>query len=312
MLNMVSSLNGICDLLDNVINIDIDLKRYLSIALQRPIKAVIPNTYVGINPGIIHQLLKLMDIDTKYIPHPKIPYLITNNYEIGGTILYKYGLYYIMDLVSITPLYIWGGSLNSRRVILDISAAPGGKTFLLCNLYKDGVVIANEPNRVRLRRLKNNIQRYCLPNVIITQYKGERFPKTFKYDAVLFDAPCSSLNLIYKRRKEVMLNIKKTEKYAELQKMIIKNIYELLSENGELLYITCTLSKAECEDVVKYAIGLGFKVVDIRNRIPFNVVCPVDDKEPDIEKTCYIIPSLNEGFGGNIGTSYIALLKKVD
>ncbi len=291
--------------------LNIDLWEYLSIAVKRPLKAVIPNTHIGINTRIIRGLFDALDIEAELVSDSKIPYLITEDEGIGRIPVYRYGLYYIMELVSVVPLYIWGDYKDGERAILDISAAPGGKTFLLSNIFKEGVIIANEPNRVRLRRLHNNVQKYLLPNIILTQYRGEKFPTTFRYDMVLFDAPCSSLNLIYKRRREVLSNIKRTEEYGKLQKKIIRNIYNLLAEGGELLYITCTLSKAECEDVVKHAIELGFKVVDIKWKLPFKTIQPRDDEYPDISRTHYIIPSLNlDRFGGNIGTAYVALLRR--
>ncbi len=308
---MADEIQRIHQILSKEITLNIDLWEYLSIAIKRPLKAVIPNTQIGITISIIKELFNTLDVDAEVVSDSKIPYLITENENIGRVPIYRYGVYYIMELVSVVPLYIWGDYKDEERTILDISAAPGGKTFLLSNIFKKGVIIANEPNRIRLRRLQNNMQKYLLPNIILTQYRGEKFPVNFQYDMVLFDAPCSSLNLIYKRRREVLSNIKRTGEYGKLQKKIIRNIYNLLAEGGELLYITCTLSKAECEDVVKHAIELGFKVVDTKWKLPFKTVQPRDDEYPEISKTHYIIPSLNlDRFGGNIGTSYVALLRR--
>lgn len=308
---MRDEIRAIHSILKKNVSFDLDFREYLSIAIKRPLKAVIPNTHINIDIRIIERLFDYLGINAEVVSNSRIPYLVTEDEDVGKTLIYRYGVYYIMELVSTVPLYIWGDYGDKERVILDISAAPGGKTFLLSNVFKEGVIVANEPNRVRLRRLWNNVQKYLLPNVILTRYRGEKFPQTFQYDMVLFDAPCSSLNLIYKRRMEVLSNLKRTEDYGRLQKKIVRNIHNLLAEEGELLYITCTLSEAECEDVVKYAIDLGFKVVDIKSKIPFRTIQPQDKEYPDISKTHYIIPSLNQDkFRGNIGTLYVALLKR--
>jgi len=308
---MKGEIEKVYKILKTTVNIEIDLRNYLSIAVERPIKAVIPNTYLNISHKTLYRIFDILGIKTNYITNAEVPYLTTDSEDIGRIPIYKYGLYYIMELASVLPLYIWRDTINKEKIILDIAAAPGGKTYLLSNIFREGVVVANEPNRVRLRRLRNNIQKYLLPNVVITQYKGEKFPKNLVFDIILFDAPCSGINLIYKRRREVLSNLRRSREYGDLQKKIISNIYDLLVDGGELLYITCTLSKYECEEVVKHAIKSGFEAIEISKKLPFNTIKPEDRDYPELSKTHYILPTLNkEKFSGNIGTAYVALLRK--
>ena len=287
-----------------------DIYNYLSIALKKPVKALVPNLHTGVDADLLKELLELTNIVLKRIGDSQITY--TTSEEIGRTRLYNQGYYYIMELASTAPYFIWRPG-NGKKTILDISAAPGGKTFILSNIFLDGVIIANEPIRTRFKRLENNVRRYCLGNVILTNYRGEIFPEDIEYDLILFDAPCTSLNLIYKRPREVIRNLKKLNDFSNIQKKILSRMYNLLKNGGELLYITCTLTEHENINVVKHGIDLGFKIVDIKNRTPFNLTPPQLDSEnyPEIKKTYFILPHHNlDKFGGNIGTLYVALMRK--
>ena len=291
-------------------NRDIDLFNYFKTALTIPIKSIVFNKHVKNSYMLYRDVLKNNGIDIRPIDRDNKAFLVVNG-RPSISPLYKYGHYYIMEPASLIPLYIL--PYIDSPIVLDVAAAPGGKTFLLSNMYVDGVVVSNEPNRVRRRRLINNIDKYFLFNTIVTGYPGEKFPDDCKFDIVVFDAPCSSTSLIYKRYNDVMRNLARTIEFKKTQERVASNIFNVLKKGGILLYMTCTISIHECEEVVASLIDLGMSVVDISGKLPFKTIPgdTLDGKYPELEKTGYILPDINiDKFGGNVGTMYYALLRK--
>lgn len=95
-----------------------------------------------------------------------------------------------MPVIALCPL--------PDEQILDMAAAPGGKTTYIAQLMKNkGVIIANDLQKPRTKALYANCQRLGVTNVIITNYDGRKLPKiNNNFDRVLLDSPCSGLGLI--------------------------------------------------------------------------------------------------------------------
>ena len=84
--------------------------------------------------------------------------------------------------------------------ILDLSAAPGGKTTYIAQLMKNsGEIFCNDNSKDRIKALFYNLQRMGVTNSIITNFDGRKYPKVMKnFDRVLLDAPCTGLGVISK------------------------------------------------------------------------------------------------------------------
>ena len=82
--------------------------------------------------------------------------------------------------------------------ILDLAAAPGGKTSYIAQLMKNtGVLVANDLKKERLKSTNANMHRLGVTNVVIANYDGRKLPNIFKkFDRCLLDAPCSGLGVI--------------------------------------------------------------------------------------------------------------------
>jgi ribosomal RNA methyltransferase Nop2 len=141
---------------------------------------------------------------------------------IGATPEYLAGHYILQSPSSFLPVMTLAPQPNER--ILDMAAAPGGKTSYIAQLMKNtGVLVANDLKKERLKSLNANIHRLGVTNVVTSCNDGRKLPKMFtKFDRCLLDAPCSGLGVI---SRDPAIKVQKTQKdvdrLSHLQKELI-------------------------------------------------------------------------------------------
>ena len=114
------------------------------------------------------------------------------------TIEHKLGYYYIQESASMLPGELFGFKGTQRPLILDMAAAPGGKTtHLIDRIQERGLVIANDASRSRIPALRVVLKNWGAINQAVTCMQGEWFGSAYPdtFDAVLLDAPCSMQGL---------------------------------------------------------------------------------------------------------------------
>ncbi len=163
--------------------------------------------------------------------------------------------------------------------VLDLAAAPGGKTtHLLSYLNNTGLLISNEINTKRSKILAENIERFGARNVVVTNESAERLAKVFPnyFDLIVFDGPCSGEGMF---RKDPDAMAYWHEDYpnelADLQKTILSEAITMLAPGGELVYSTCTWSPEENEDVVSWLL----ESFDYLELIPIRPINGMTDSE---------------------------------
>ena len=131
---------------------------------------------------------------------------------------------------------------------LDLCAAPGGKTTAAINMLAEGsLVVANEYVPMRSQILKENIQKWGYPNVIVTNSSVERLCKTpGRYDIIAIDAPCSGEGMM-RKDEEARRQWSKSlvSECAALQWQIVCDSWDTLKQDGFLFYSTCTFNRHE-------------------------------------------------------------------
>ncbi|WP_035254178.1 RsmB/NOP family class I SAM-dependent RNA methyltransferase [Desulfatiglans anilini] len=140
------------------------------------------------------------------------------------------------------------------QCVLDLCAAPGGKTAHLAQLMGNrGLVVANELYASRQVPLGHTLARLGVANTVVTGYQAQEFPLRQRFDRVLADVPCSGEGR-FRRVKAGSHARGSTGKtwMTDLQRKIILRAYDLLDEGGRLLYATCTYNPLENEAVVQY------------------------------------------------------------
>ena len=142
-------------------------------------------------------------------------------------------------------------NLQKEDKFLDVCAAPGGKfTQVLETVPGINLAVAVDSDISRLKKVKQNLKRLELSGFLVAA--DARFlPFKIKFSRILIDAPCSGQGVIGKhpeikwRRKE-----QEVAGFAQLQKEILASVTQLLAESGQIVYSTCSIDKAENENVV--------------------------------------------------------------
>lgn len=136
--------------------------------------------------------------------------------------------------------------------VLDLCAAPGGKTTHIADLMEDrGPLVAVEPNAGRIRALAGNVYRTAHVNVMTVAADGRFFPGGALFDRVLVDAPCSAEGTVRAGKGQVRSKSAAYGGYiTRLQEALLRRAIDLTRAGGTVLYSTCTFAPEENEAVV--------------------------------------------------------------
>ncbi|MBR5473338.1 MAG: RNA methyltransferase [Clostridia bacterium] len=183
----------------------------------------------------------------------KIPYVDGGyylNYEkVGNHPFHHAGLIYVQEPAAMAPAECV--SIDPDDKVLDMCAAPGGKSTQLKNRLGDGgLLVSNEIIPSRCKILTGNIERLGLKNCVTTctdtARLAELFPNTF--DVIMVDAPCSGEGMF--RKDDVAItewSQENVQKCALRQTEILENAVKCLADGGTIVYATCTFSPEENE-----------------------------------------------------------------
>ncbi len=168
----------------------------------------------------------------------------------GNSIFHLCGYIYSQNLSSGIPAIALGP--RPGELVLDMCAAPGGKTTQMAAYMKNtGIIVANEPSAARHPGLVANLRRLGVINTIITPYRGQDFPLRVRFKRILVDAPCSGEgNGRMGPMGELIGTSPRPKDLHELQVRILLRAFDLLEEEGTLVYSTCTYDPMENEAVV--------------------------------------------------------------
>ena len=239
--------------------------------------------------------------------------IYSSSVPIGATPEYLSGQYMLQSASSFLPVLALDPHPGDK--ILDMCASPGGKTTYIGQLMKnEGLLVANDFKKERIKSLFFNIHRMGIKNSIITNYDGREFAKLFnKFDRVLLDAPCSGLGVISKD-KSVKMNrtYKEILNNSRLQKELILAAIDSCNAKGKgdgiIVYSTCSISVEENEWVIDYALKHRYvKCIECGIEIGEPGLVKFREKHfhPSIANTRRIYPHIH-----NIDGFFIAKLKK--
>ncbi|MCK8495725.1 RsmB/NOP family class I SAM-dependent RNA methyltransferase [Spirosoma sp. RP8] len=178
--------------------------------------------------------------------------------------LFQAGAYYVQEASSmlLQEALKQTANLNRPLRVLDLCAAPGGKSTLLASaLHPDSLLICNEVIRSRVSVLRENLDKWGYANVVVSNHDPEDMGNLAGFfDVVVVDAPCSGEGLF---RKDPDAMNEWSEDAVQLcsarQKRILSAAAPLLDEGGILIYSTCTYNDSENSENVRYLTQHGFR-----------------------------------------------------
>ncbi len=138
------------------------------------------------------------------------------------------------------------------EAILDLCAAPGGKTSdIALRIGESGNVTALDISEPRLGLLRENLQRLKITNVFPIKADGAKF-RSGEYDKILIDAPCSGTGVFRKFPEGRWITTQEDiPRYAAIQISLLQNAATLLKPGGAIVYSTCSVLRAENEEIVE-------------------------------------------------------------
>lgn len=181
-----------------------------------------------------------------------------NEIDIKELELYKNGEIYLQSLSSMMPAIILEPKENED--ILDMTAAPGGKTTQIAALTNNKAnITACEMNTVRADRLKYNVEKQGATSVTVLKEDSRRLNDYFSFDKILLDAPCSGSGTILLNNERTYKNFSENlvKKTIKSQKDLLKKAIKILKPGHELVYSTCSILKQENENIIKEIIEKG-------------------------------------------------------
>lgn len=218
--------------------------------------------------------------------------------------IYKNGEIYLQSLSSqLPPLFL---NPQEKETILDMTAAPGGKTTQIAALTNNTAMItAIEKNKIRSERLQYNIEKQGAKKVSILNIDARKIDNFFIFDKILLDAPCSgSGTLLTTQNIDEKISEKLINNSSLIQKELLNKAIKHLKIGGEIIYSTCSILKEENENIINSILEENKNVI----------IEPLDLKKfqelpklPTLIKgTLCVLPNeLYEGF-------FVAKLKKIE
>jgi 16S rRNA C967 or C1407 C5-methylase (RsmB/RsmF family) len=216
--------------------------------------------------------------------------------------LFNQGFLFDQSLPSIIVGHLL--SPDEKEKILDMCAAPGGKTTHIAQLINNkGQILACDRSKNRLKIIERNAKRLGLKNIKTLNIDARKLCLEYnlKFDKILLDPPCTALG--HRPKLYDNINLEKSHSVSKYQKLLIRTASKLLKEDGLLAYSTCTLPYFENESVINYACkDLDLKIEDQKYLI-FSRGEKIDNLS-ELEKCQRFYPDIHDSPG-----FFIALLK---
>ena len=182
----------------------------------------------------------------------------TSEAELEKLDIYQEGKIYLQSLSSMLPPIILDP--KPEMDILDMAAAPGGKTVQMAALtHNKANITACEMNKIRAEKLKFNVERQEATSVYVMVSDSRKIDDFFSFDSILLDSPCSgsgTLNLNDKNLDKIFTE-KLIQKSTKSQLSLLKKAINILKPGHEMVYSTCSIIDLENENIVNKVLENG-------------------------------------------------------
>lgn len=210
-------------------------------------------------------------IEYEVSPFSEIAFRLTEagEAEITALSIYAEGKIYLQSFSSMLPPLVLAPEEGDD--ILDMAAAPGGKTTQMAAMTKNRAPItACERHPIRAEKLKHNLEMQGAGNTFVMVTDARQLDDFFSFKKILLDAPCSGSGTVYTgdMALEKTLTPALIGKCRNTQGALIKKAAKLLKKGGTMVYSTCSILKEENEDIIRTVLkGCGLEIVPIGEEI---------------------------------------------
>ncbi len=251
------------------------LKEYGDSIAEKILKGSIENrkTTLRVNTSKANKEEIKQALDKEYIKYIDVEWygdaLIIDNaneQDIKNLSMYTEGKIYLQSLSSMIPPLIVEPKEGEN--ILDMAAAPGGKTTQMANLSgQRAMITACEKNKIRSDRLKYNVEKQgARVNVMVED--ARKLSEFLSFDKVLLDAPCSGSGTLNLNDANIdkYFNEELIKRSVKTQKELLEKAIKITKKGGEIIYSTCSILKEENESVINEVLKKGtVELIPINN-----------------------------------------------
>jgi len=250
-----------------------DFTKNLASAMKQPPPLTLRVNTLQISPYELKRKLIDIGLNAENVISPEALIIEKNaSQQIKDIYGYNEGCWYVQDTGAMLVSKILNPQPGEK--ILDICAAPGGKTTHIAQLMKNkGKIIAVDNNKARMNKLLENVKRLKINIIkpVIADAEKEMSNVNLMFDKILIDAPCSAIGTI-RHNPDVLWN-KTYDDFSMLPKRqlnILCNAAQYLKKEGILVYSTCTTEPEENKMVIKKFLKRNkeFKLISLKEFLP--------------------------------------------
>ncbi len=212
-------------------------------------------SYTGLRANTLKiskpELKAIADFVGDEIPWSQDGFYYENNQRPAKSPLYHAGLYYIQEPSAMSVIN--NIEILPGMKVLDICAAPGGKTVnIAAKLKNNGLLVTNDINNQRTKAILKNIELYAITNTLVTNETHQRLEQIFPdyFDRIILDAPCSGEGMFRKDDSLIKSWQRSKKDSIPVQKELLDACAKMLKSDGLLIYSTCTFNQDENENQI--------------------------------------------------------------
>ena len=224
----------------------------------------------------LKSLLDENKLNYEIIDEKNMIFSLKNLKNIANLNIYKDGLISIQDYSSM--LCVIASGVTENQTVLDICAAPGGKSIFMSQLMKNkGSILSMDISQNKLNLLSQQCKRLGIDIITTKVNDATIYNETYKekFDVVLADVPCSGIGILRRKPEIRYKHADEIETLTEIQKIILENSSKYVKKTGRLIYSTCTLGKEENQNIIEEF---------IKNNTEFNITYQ-KEYYPNVDKT---------------------------
>lgn len=219
-------------------------------------------TSIRLNPDKVKQVSFMEAGVEEAVPWTSQGYYLSQRPSFTLDPIFHAGAYYVQEASSmfLEEVLKQTTDLSLPIKILDLCAAPGGKSTLIQSLISNkSLLVSNEVIKTRVNILKENIAKWGAINVIVTNNDPKDFKRLENYfDVIVADAPCSGSGLFRKDAAAIEeWSLQNVTMCSQRQQRILADALPALKEGGTLIYSTCSYSESEDETIADWLIREG-------------------------------------------------------